>query len=217
MLPFQFLDLMEELTRLDPVRTYPQRGAALVAELVHAARFELVLVPVDGSPEACADNGSPDDVVRDAPLGAARGKVSLPLRCGRRLLGTLHLHAPEPGGRFGVTELRLARWCARVLGRQLSYTRRLADDSRRRGVEAVSEALARAPLTPREKDVVELLVAGSSTRIIAARTGLTVATVHTYLKRIYPKLGVHSRVEVIARMAGTERTPRADLGDVPTT
>jgi hypothetical protein len=27
--------------------------------------------------------------------------------------------------------------------------------------------------------------------------------VHTYLKRIYSKLGVHSRVELVARMVGT--------------
>ena len=49
-----------------------------------------------------------------------------------------------------------------------------------------------------------LLVAGSSTRDIASRTGLTVSTVNTYLKRIFSKLGVHSRVELVARMAGTD-------------
>ena len=38
---------------------------------------------------------------------------------------------------------------------------------------------------------------------IADQTGLTVATVHTYLKRVYSKLGVHSRVELVARMVGT--------------
>jgi len=48
-----------------------------------------------------------------------------------------------------------------------------------------------------------LLVSGGSTRQIAEQTGLTVATVHTYLKRIYSKLGVHSRVELVARMVGT--------------
>ena len=31
---------------------------------------------------------------------------------------------------------------------------------------------------------------------------------HTYLKRIYSKLGVHSRVELVARMVGT-------VGSVP--
>src|ERR1041384_3063258 len=64
------------------------------------------------------------------------------------------------------------------------------------------------PLTKREKEVVALLVSGASTRQIAEQTGLTVATVHTYLKRIYSKLGVHSRVELVARMVGT-------VGSVP--
>ena len=55
--------------------------------------------------------------------------------------------------------------------------------------------------------MVSLLVAGSSTREIAAETGLTISTVNTYLKRIFSKLGVHSRVELIARMAGTATIP----------
>jgi DNA-binding NarL/FixJ family response regulator len=44
--------------------------------------------------------------------------------------------------------------------------------------------------------VVALLMSGASTRQIASETHLTVGTVHTYLKRIYPKLGVRSRVEL---------------------
>jgi hypothetical protein len=40
--------------------------------------------------------------------------------------------------------------------------------------------------------------------MITLRTGLTVSTVNTYLKRIFAKLGVHSRVELVARMAGTD-------------
>ena len=63
--------------------------------------------------------------------------------------------------------------------------------------------LERTPLTPRERDVVGRLLSGSSTRQIAQSTGLTVATVNTYLKRIFAKLGVHSRVELVARVTGT--------------
>ena len=62
-----------------------------------------------------------------------------------------------------------------------------------------------------------LLVSGASTRQIADQTSLTVATVHTYLKRIYSKLGVHSRVELVARMVGTTGSvppPPGSLDDV---
>jgi DNA-binding CsgD family transcriptional regulator len=79
---------------------------------------------------------------------------------------------------------------------------RIGPENRRRSVE-LAMRLDRTPLTKREKEVVSLLVSGASTRSIAEQTKLTVATVHTYLKRIYSKLGVHSRVELVARMVGT--------------
>lgn len=60
-----------------------------------------------------------------------------------------------------------------------------------------------------------LLVGGASTREIAAETALTVSTVNTYLKRIFSKLGVHSRVELIARMAGTATIPPRPNYDAP--
>ncbi|MEM9189498.1 MAG: helix-turn-helix transcriptional regulator [Myxococcota bacterium] len=126
--------------------------------------------------------------------------LRLPLRCGRQSLGTLELFFDDAG--HGEGEARLARWGARIFARGISYAQRLAADGRRAG-EGVEETLARTPLTPRERDVVSLLVSGQSTRNIAARTGLTVATVNTYLKRIFSKLGVHSRVELVAKVAGT--------------
>ena len=100
--------------------------------------------------------------------------------------------------------MRLLRWGVRLLARGIGYSERLAAEGGRRPGEAVEQTLKRAPLTPRERDVVSLLVSGSSTRDIASRTGLTVSTVNTYLKRIFSKLGVHSRVELVARMAGTD-------------
>ena len=120
------------------------------------------------------------------------------------MLGTIHLCLSDGNNKLSHNELRLARWGARILARGMTYANRLASEGGRRGGEDVEETLARAPLTPRERDVVSLLVSGSSTRDIAARTGLTVATVNTYLKRIFSKLGVHSRVELVARMAGTD-------------
>ncbi len=190
MSPFQYLEIAEGLLHLDPVRTYPQRAAALVARLAHASAFRLEM-------------GQGSVVESDPPPSPTWEPVSLSLRHGRDLFGTLHLYTPEDG-RLGANELRLARWGARVLARGMSYAERLAHEGGRRGSEDVEAALRRAPLTPRERDVVSLLVAGSSTRDIASRTGLTVATVNTYLKRIFSKLGVHSRVELVARMAGTD-------------
>lgn len=141
--------------------------------------------------------------------------MSLPLRHGRQVLGTIHLYLPEGNDRIDTTDLRLARWGARALARGLAYSNRMnriAPDARKK-IQELQARLDRTPLTKREKEVVSLLVSGASTRIIAEQTKLTVATVHTYLKRIYSKLGVHSRVELVARMMGTVGTMPPPPGD----
>jgi DNA-binding CsgD family transcriptional regulator len=207
---FRFLELVEALGQLDPVRTYPARGAACVAELVGASSFDLHLAGASEGDGRHADDlapGPPDDdgcSRQSTPpgVGADRSRLVLQLRAGRRALGTLLLVAPTSPGRFTFADIRLARWAARVYGRHIDHAQRLADDPRTRPGERVNDVLARTPLTPRERDVVALLLGGTSTREIARRTGLTSTTVHTYLKRIYPKLGVHSRVELVARFAG---------------
>jgi DNA-binding CsgD family transcriptional regulator len=182
--------MVDGLTRLDPVRTYPGRAAELVARLCGAEGFE---VQIEGG----------DTATSDTPR-AGRAHIELPLRSGRQHLGQLVLYLEEGKERLDPHDLRTARWAARIMGRCLSYASRMRHDPRKSGMEDVTEALSRAPLTPRERDVVGLLMSGASTRQIASETHLTVGTVHTYLKRIYPKLGVRSRVELVARMIGTD-------------
>lgn len=192
MLPFQFLDMVDGLTRLDPVRTYPVRAGELVARLCGVEGF---IVELEGGETAASDTVVADD---------SRTRVSLPLRYGRQTLGQVILLLPEGKERLEPHDLRTARWAARIMGRCLNYSARMRHEPRKNGFEEVSEALHKAPLTPRERDVVALLMSGASTRQIASETHLTVGTVHTYLKRIYPKLGVRSRVELVARMIGTD-------------
>ena len=199
MVPSEFLQIAEGLNHLDPVRTYPTRAAKLVAGLANATSYRVEL-----------ESGDKRKLDSTPPPPSNGRAVSLPLRHGRQVLGTIHLFLPEGTDKLEGQDLRLARWGARALARGLSYTSRMnrpALENRRRGFE-VQSRLDRTPLTKREKEVVALLVSGASTRQIAEQTGLTVATVHTYLKRIYSKLGVHSRVELVARMVGT-------VGSVP--
>jgi DNA-binding CsgD family transcriptional regulator len=189
-LPFQFLDMVDGLTRLDPVRTYPQRAGELVARLCGADGFS---VEIEGG-ESVTNEG----------VSEGKTRIVLPLRYGRQALGQVVLLMPEGKDRLEAHDLRTARWAARIMGRCLNYSARMRHEPRKNGIEDVSEALHKAPLTPRERDVVALLMSGASTRQIASETHLTVGTVHTYLKRIYPKLGVRSRVELVARMIGTD-------------
>jgi DNA-binding CsgD family transcriptional regulator len=192
--PSDFLQIAEGLNHLDPVRTYPTRAAKLVADLANATAFRVEL-----------EQGDKRKLDSTPPPPNDGRVVSLPLRHGRQVLGTIHLFLREGIEKLEGHDLRLARWGARALARGLTYSHRMnrpSLESRRRSHE-VQSRLDRTPLTKREKEVVVLLVSGGSTRQIAEQTGLTVATVHTYLKRIYSKLGVHSRVELVARMVGT--------------
>jgi DNA-binding CsgD family transcriptional regulator len=52
-------------------------------------------------------------------------------------------------------------------------------------------------LTKREDDVVNLVVDGLSNRETAQKLGLTEHTVSNYLFRIYEKLGISTRVELV--------------------
>ncbi len=90
-----------------------------------------------------------------------------------------------------------------------------------RGVALAIEALASAPivravgadglslLSKRELEVVQCLVQGLTNREIADRIGLSQHTVKNYLFRIFDKLGVSSRVELLF-MALSQSTNSAD-------
>lgn len=206
MVPSEFLQIAEGLNHLDPIRTYPVRAAKLVADLANATAYRVEL-----------ELGDQRQLDSTPPPPAEGRPVSLPLRHGRQLLGTIHLYLPAGSERIDTSELRLARWGARALARGLSYSSRMnrvAPDVRKKSLE-LQARLERTPLTKREKEVVSLLVSGASTRAIAEQTKLTVATVHTYLKRIYSKLAVHSRVELVARMMGTVGSARSYLDGEP--
>ncbi len=191
MLPFQFLDMVDGLTRLDPVRTYPARAADLVTRMSVADSYEVQLTGGE------TFRGGVEDSLE-------RAQIAFPLRYGRQTLGQITLFLPPGKEHLDAHDLRTVRWATRIMGRGLSYSARMRHESRHASVEDVTDALSRAPLTPRERDVVGLLMCGASTRQIASEKHLTVGTVHTYLKRIYPKLGVRSRVELVARMLGTD-------------
>ncbi len=55
-------------------------------------------------------------------------------------------------------------------------------------------------LTPREQEVMQLIIDGKTNRQIADILVLTEGTVKTYITRIYRKLNVRSRVQAIARL-----------------
>lgn len=65
------------------------------------------------------------------------------------------------------------------------------------------KAERKIPLTPRERDVLELVSLGKSNTIIAQILELSPHTVDTYMRRIYQKLGVSDRVSAAIKAHGS--------------
>ena len=67
------------------------------------------------------------------------------------------------------------------------------------GQEASASAGRRfAPLSRREREIAELLLCGGCAKSISRRLAISPGTVRNHIKKIYPKLGVHSQVELLA-------------------
>jgi DNA-binding NarL/FixJ family response regulator len=64
-----------------------------------------------------------------------------------------------------------------------------------------------AALSPREREITELVAQGLTNRAIAGRLYLSEKTIETHLTRVFQKLGVRSRVQVAAEVARMDRSP----------
>jgi DNA-binding CsgD family transcriptional regulator len=56
-------------------------------------------------------------------------------------------------------------------------------------------------LTPRELEIALLIASGYCSKVIARRLGISAHTVRAHIERVFAKLDVHKRAELIARMA----------------
>ncbi len=56
-------------------------------------------------------------------------------------------------------------------------------------------------LSPREREVLELLARGYFYKEITEALGISMSTVNTHVRRIYEKLHVHSRAQAVAKLA----------------
>jgi DNA-binding NarL/FixJ family response regulator len=69
-------------------------------------------------------------------------------------------------------------------------------------------------LTPREREVLQLLASGDLYKEIADHLGISVTTVNAHIRRIYVKLQVRSRGQAVAKFAHLS-TPNARLRPPP--
>jgi DNA-binding CsgD family transcriptional regulator len=99
------------------------------------------------------------------------------------------MRARTTDGRWAVIE------AARLEGPRTG----IAVSIRPAGVEDVLGLLSRASgLTPRERELVALLVEGLDTRELAGRLFISRHTVQDHLKSVFEKVGVHSRRELVS-------------------
>lgn len=56
-------------------------------------------------------------------------------------------------------------------------------------------------LSPREKEVLDLLTSGFSYKMIAEKCFISLETVRSHIKKIYEKLQVHSATEAASKMS----------------
>jgi non-specific serine/threonine protein kinase len=73
------------------------------------------------------------------------------------------------------------------------------------GASAGDSVLRDLPLTPRERQIAELLATGKTNREIAATLVIALRTVDTHVQRILTKLDFTSRSQVVALVAGGVR------------
>jgi DNA-binding NarL/FixJ family response regulator len=68
----------------------------------------------------------------------------------------------------------------------------------------------RSALTPREWEVLDLMVTGASTEQISKDLVISLETVRSHIKHLLQKLGVHTRAQAIARARELRRHPRTE-------
>jgi len=66
---------------------------------------------------------------------------------------------------------------------------------------------ARHRLTPREQEVIDLLLDGLTTAEMASRLGITAHTIRDHLKRVYRKTGARSRSELLSSLSSARLAP----------
>ena len=63
-------------------------------------------------------------------------------------------------------------------------------------------------LSKREREIARLLVSGYSGVNVAALSGLSENTVRTYVRRLYGKLGVNNRADLVRKLVSPESSGR---------
>jgi DNA-binding NarL/FixJ family response regulator len=78
-----------------------------------------------------------------------------------------------------------------------SVTRRVIDRMAQQPTPTLTDEAKLAELTPREREVLELVARGLANREIANELVVEESTIRTHVKRILMKLGLRDRVQIV--------------------
>lgn len=179
--------------------------------------FEVVARCRDGEEAIAAiEREQPDLVVLDVRMPRIDGLGVLAAVRDRRLATRVLLLAAaiEPAQavealRQGARGLVLKEMAPELL---VEVARRIHDGGQWFDAALVSRALDEAggraagaapgsgALTPREREIVDMVAEGLRNRVIAQRLGISEGTVKLHLHHVYEKLGVTGRVELLLRV-----------------
>ena len=183
----------------DAAASCPQLGARQSEAL--RARGELLLA-----------GGDPAGAVDRALAGAAaadQGDIPIEAARARALAGRALAVAGDAAGAAALLEVAISvlgpmgarRYCDAATRELRRLGRRSAAGVSRKRARA---AAAGGALSPREREIAELVTVGKTNRQIAAELFLSEKTVETHLSHVFAKLGVSSRAAVAAELAGAK-------------
>ncbi len=155
-----------------------------------------------------ADRGDPAAAVRELDAGLADHALRpLPLEVGRTLLekGTIERRAKRKSAAKRSLEDAVA--VLEPLGAAM-WVARARDELGRVGLRRARPSVG---LTPAEQRVAELVAGGMSNREVASALYMSLRTVEAHLTRIYRELGIRSRGQLVAALAG--RAGNQTIGD----
>lgn len=110
-------------------------------------------------------------------------------------------------------------WHRRIARQEPERQRDRTDAAQDRGDEpafdrvsqnGVSRPAAPLVLTPREAEVLRRIVAGQHTQQMVREMNIAISTLRTYIKNVFAKLGVHSRLEAAAFASRVSLPDRLD-------